>query len=157
MRKSRRFSKVSDKPRYYGDLLLMRHFYSKLNSETFYDLKKFFSDYPKKDLLTFDEKINKLVDYYESLEKKRFLVDLEHILIDFMDIYFEWFHLHYRSKVGPSSLLSTGHQIDIMFSRLKELYVALKPIKNDFKVIYDKIEDFRLHRKHRKKKYKKIF
>ncbi|QDP49137.1 MAG: hypothetical protein Unbinned706contig1001_16 [Prokaryotic dsDNA virus sp.] len=145
-------------PRYYGRLVLEREFYSKLERQTSKDLLKFYTYYEFDELLTFHKKIDELILYYEMLEDKNFLVDKEEIMTDLLDNYFEWFKLT-RSNVGCDSTLLPGKQIYIMFKRLQELYYVLKPMKEkgDFIKIHKRIEKYRLHRKHKSHKYKRIF
>jgi len=146
----------SNIPRYYGKLVLQREYYSKLKPETSEDILHFYKHMPFTDLLTFDDKIDELVLYYETLDKKNFLVTKEEIMIDLLDNYFEWFRSN-RGVVGSASTIEPNKQIYLMFKRLQELYYVLKPMKGQFKEIYKRIEKYRLHRKHKTHKFKRIF
>jgi hypothetical protein len=143
-------------PRYYGRLVLEREFYSKLETPTSKDLLKFYDYYDFNDLLRFDRNIDSLILYYETLEEKNFLVTKEEIIVDLLDMYFEWFKI-YRGALGANSTMDSNQQIYLMFKRLEELYNVLKPMRNEFKEIHKRIEKYRLHRKHKPHKYKRIF
>tara|TARA_R110000796_G_scaffold171070_2_gene288030 strand:+ start:482 stop:931 length:450 start_codon:yes stop_codon:yes gene_type:complete len=148
--------KIHDKAKYYGKLVLEREFYSKLEKPTSKDLLKCYTHYDLNDLLTIHNQIDELISYYEVLERKDFLVDKEQIMIDLLDNYFNWFKTH-RSVLGVDATMEPGQQIYLMFKRLQELYYVLKPMRNQFKEIHKRIEKYRLHRKHKPHKCKRIF
>ena len=137
-----------DPLRTYAELLLSSKIYSHLQEQTYKDMLKFYHNYNITELKTFEQKINELVEYYESLQRKDFMVTREELLIDLIDNYFKWFRIK-RGTVGIDCKLPTAKQLSIMFIRLKELYNVLKPIKGECELYYTKILDYQKHRNER--------
>lgn len=130
---------------YYGRLLIKRLWYDKLKKQTENDILKFYRFYLEEELTTFDIRIDSLIKYYENLKKNDFMVEKQEIVIDLVEEYGRWFKLNREECKDKRT-----KEYYIMFKRLEELYMVLKPIKNDFKDIYFKIDSFRQHRLLRK-------
>lgn len=130
-----------NRPRVYGELLLNKLFYDKLSKEIKNDILKFYTHYLVDELTTFDINIDKLIKYYEDLERKDFMVEKQEIVVDLVEKYSEWFKIN-RSECDEN----TVKQYYTMFKRLENIYFILKPIKNDFKDIYFQIEKYKEHR-----------
>ena len=132
----------------YSNLLLNKTFYSKLELQTYKDMLKFNHQYKLIDLRTYHLNIDELIEFYERIESRNFMCSTEEILIDLIDEYYKWFKVK-RGTLGSHCKLPANKQLTIMFKRLQELYLILKPIRNEFKIVYDKIESYKEHRTYR--------
>jgi len=129
----------------YSNLMLNKTFYDKLKLQTYKDMLKFNHQYKLEDLRTYHLLIDELVEFYERIESRNFMCSTEEILIDLIDEYYKWFRVK-RGTLGSHCTLPAHKQLTIMFERLEELYLILKPIRNEFKIMYDKIEIYKEHR-----------